>query len=320
LVFILLVIGFVLLLKGADLLVSGAAALANRCGISELIIGLTIISLGTSMPELIVNVMASLKGSSDMAIGNVLGSNIANLLLILGVTASIYPVPVNKYTVIAEIPFSIASILLIGFMANASLFPWETKIHGLSRYDGILILCFFLVFSAYILLMSKEEYVSHVVKRDRKLSPVTKNIIFIISGMLMLFLGGKWVVDGAIELSRFIGMSETFISLTVIAVGTSLPELVTSVLAAKRGSVDMAVGNVVGSNIFNALWILGLSSVIHPIPFNDIANTDLLIVVLASLIVLLLMILSRRMQIRRWHGIILLFCYAVYNVFIFIRG
>ena len=319
-VYVLLIIGFILLIKGADILVQGSSNVAARFGISEIIIGLTIVSIGTSMPELIVNIVASVKGNSDMAIGNVLGSNIANLLLILGLTAIFKSLPVSRNTVIAEIPFSIAAILLIGFLANANLWGSDDIIVGLSRTDGALIMFFFLVFFAYIYMMATSEKNGNNLEDIELGIPMWKSWAFILGGVVMLFLGGKWVVDGAVELSRLLGMSETFISLTIVAVGTSLPELVTSIAAARRGSVDLAVGNIVGSNIFNALWILGLSASIKEIPFNRIANTDLLIVVFATLLVLILMIMSRKLEVKRLHGFILFSSYIVYNIYIFIRG
>lgn len=319
-VYILLIIGFVLLIKGADILVQGSSNVAARFGISEIIIGLTIVSIGTSMPELIVNIVASIRGNSEMAIGNVLGSNIANLLLILGLTAMFRSLPVSRNTVIAEIPFSIAAILLIGFLANANLWGETDVIVGLSRIDGALIMFFFFVFFAYIYMMAVSEKNGGGLDDVELGIPMWKSWAFIVLGIVMLFLGGKWVVEGAIELSRLMGMSETFISLTVVAVGTSLPELVTSIAAARKGNVDLAVGNIVGSNIFNALWILGLSSSIKDIPFNRIANTDLLLVVFATLLVLILMIISRKLEVKRFHGIILFVSYIAYNIYIYIRG
>lgn len=319
-VYFLLVVGFVLLTKGADILVKGSSSVAGKFGISEIIIGLTIVSIGTSMPELIVNIVASVRGDSEMAIGNVLGSNIANLLLILGLTAIFEPLPVARNTVIAEIPFSIAAILLIGFLANVNLWGTSDTIFGLSRIDGVLIMFFFFVFFVYIFMMAVSEKNPIPTGEIDTSLPVWKSVTFIILGIVMLFLGGKWVVEGAIELSRLLGMSEIFISLTVVAVGTSLPELVTSVTAARRGNVDLAVGNVVGSNIFNALWILGISSTIKDIPFNLLANTDLMIVVFASLLVLLLMIISRKLEVKRFHGVVLFVSYIIYNIYIFIRG
>ncbi len=323
-IYILFVIGFIILIKGADLLVEGSSNLASKMGISELIIGLTIVSIGTSMPELIVNIIASMEGSSAVAIGNVFGSNIANLLLILGFTAILKPLPVHRNTVLSEIPYSIAAILLIGFLANARV--WGTvsdDMQGLSKQDGMLIMFFFIIFFAYIFLVAREDRKIFKDIDDKVIhshSATWKDIGLIIIGMVMLFFGGKWVVEGAIHLATQIGMSETFISLTIVAIGTSLPELVTSVRSALKGSTDLAVGNVVGSNIFNALWILGLSCNIKALPFDKIANFDLLIVVLSTMLVILLMIISSKMEVKRWHGVVLLIAYACYNVFIFFRG
>lgn len=323
-IYILFVIGFIILIKGADLLVEGSSNLASKMGISELIIGLTIVSIGTSMPELIVNIIASFEGSAAVAIGNVFGSNIANLLLILGFTALLKPLPVQRNTVLSEIPYSIAAILLIGFLANARVWGVPSDdMQGLSRLDGVLIMVFFIIFFAYIFLVAREDRKRFLDSDDKIISsgsPVWKDLALVVVGMVMLFFGGKWVVEGAIFLAQQIGMSETFISLTVVAIGTSLPELVTSVRSAAKGSTDLAVGNVVGSNIFNALWILGLSCNIKALPFDKIANFDLLIVVVATILVILLMIISRTMIIKRWHGAVLLTAYVAYNIFIFFRG
>ncbi len=317
----LFVIGFVVLIKGADYLVEGASNLAKKFGISELIIGLTIVSIGTSMPELIVNILASFEGKAAMAIGNVFGSNIANLLLILGCTALFKPLPVQRNTILAEIPYSIAAILLIGFLANAAVWqlPADDMV-GLSRIDGILIMVFFLIFFAYIFMTAKEDMQTATVEKVESGNPTWKDVGLIVIGMFMLYLGGKWVVEGAVYLAQLMKMSETFVSLTLVALGTSLPELVTSLRSAAKGSTDLAVGNVVGSNIFNALWILGISSSIRAIPFDTGANFDLLIVVVATLLVIVLMIISRKTEIKKWHGGVLLLAYITYNIYIFIRG
>jgi cation:H+ antiporter len=322
LIYALFVIGFIILIKGADLLVEGSSNLAAKMGISEIIIGLTIVSIGTSMPELIVNIIASFNGSSEMAIGNVFGSNIANLLLILGFTSLMKPLPVQRNTIISEIPYSIAAILLIGFLANAKVWTFvDESTNGLSRFDGYLIMTFFAIFFAYIFMMAREDInaVTEEVEIDDK-SPVAKDIGLVVVGMILLFFGGKWVVEGAVHIALQIGMSETFISLTLVALGTSLPELVTSIKSASKGSTDLAVGNVVGSNIFNALWILGISSSIRDIPFDKVANFDLLIVVLATMLVIVLMLVSRKTEIKKWHGFVLLAAYVAYNIYIYIRG
>jgi cation:H+ antiporter len=318
-----MLVGFYGLIKGADILVEGSSDIAKSYGISDLIIGLTIVSIGTSMPELIVNIIASLAGNADVAIGNVLGSNIANILLILGITAIIRVVPVQRNTILNEIPYSIAGILLIGFLANANLWGNSDIIIGLSRMDGLLIALFFILFFGYVFFVAKEDSAA-LKASDTIIAPATnsiwKNIAMIIAGIIFLFLGGKWVVDGAVALSLSIGMSQTFVSLTVVAIGTSLPELVTSVAAARKGNTDMAIGNVVGSNIFNSLWILGISTLIQPIPFDKIANADLLIVVLATILLIVIIASNKKHNITRLGGVILVLAYLSYNVYIAIRG
>jgi len=322
LLYVLFIVGFGLLIKGADLLVDGSSLLAKKYGVSDLIIGLTIVSLGTSMPELIVNIIASLEGNTDIAIGNVFGSNIANILLILGLSAIFRKLPVQKNTVIAEIPFSLSAVLLIGFLANANLWGPSDTIEGLNRYDGLVIMFFFILFFAYIFMVSKDDKNNgdNVISDEDKNVVVWKQVVIILLGILMLFFGGKWVVEGAVHIATEIGMSQAFIGLTVVAIGTSLPELVTSIIAARKGNVDVAVGNVVGSNIFNLLWILGLSASISPLAFNVAANFDAFVIVISTALILLLMVLSRKNEIKRWHGIVFVSCYILYLYVIVLRG
>lgn len=319
--YLLLLIGFVLLIKGADWLVNGATAIAARFGVSDLIIGLTIVSMGTSLPELIINVIASMKGNSELATGNVLGSNIANILLILGVTALICDLPVHRNTILSELPFSLAAALLIGFLANSSLGYEPEKELSISRGDGLIVLFFFLLFMIYITMIAREDQQK---KTDSpgaaNQSNTGKSLLFIAAGMGSLFLGGKWVVDGAVYIAGLYGMSETFIGLTVVALGTSLPELVTSVMAALKRNTDIAVGNAIGSNIFNLLWILGVSSVIRPLPFNVASNVDILVVIASTCLIFLALIIGRRMVIKRVEGIIFLLSYLGYLAFVVMRG
>ncbi len=291
--------------------------------IPELVIGLTIVSFGTSMPELIVNILASADGSSELAIGNILGSNIANVLLILGVAAIIKPLPLQRSIYFTEIPISLVAILLVGFLANADLFV-EVKGLTLSRIDGMILLFFFALFMIYIYVVSRTNKQTNELTQDfeggTKSLSNTKSIIYIVGGSTALFVGGKWVVDGAFDIALAFGLSETFIGLTVVAIGTSLPELVTSAVAAKKGQADMAVGNVIGSNIFNLLWILGISSIIRPLPFDIVSNTDILMVVMASTLLIFAVIVGKRPKIDRWAGILFLVVYCAYIVYLIIRG
>ncbi|WP_308708286.1 calcium/sodium antiporter [Marinoscillum pacificum] len=317
-VYILFVIGFVLLIKGADFLVEGASSIAKRNRITEIVIGLTIVSFGTSMPELIVNLLASFDGSSELAIGNVLGSNIANVLLILGVAALIKPLPIHKSIYFTELPISLFATVLLGFLANADLFV-DVKGLTLSRYDGTILLFFFGLFMTYIYVVAQSK--DEIDEADQtNMLPRTKSILYIIGGSIGLFIGGKWVVDGAFEIALFFGLSETFIGLTVVAVGTSLPELVTSAVAARKGQSDMAVGNVVGSNIFNILWILGISSIIRPLPFDIISNSDILMVIASSTLLILAIVVGRKASIGRTMGAIFIMVYIAYLVYLVMRG
>ncbi len=318
--YFLLLLGFALLIKGADWLVDGAVSVASRFGVSDLIIGLTIVSMGTSMPELIVSLIASANGSSELAIGNVLGSNIANVLLILGVTAIVCDLPVHRNTILSEVPFSLAAALLVGFLANAGIGDeTPSKLLTISRSDGIIMLFFFFLFIAYVLVVAKEG------KKQKEAdeappAPIWKSILLISVGILCLFLGGKWVVDGAVHLAKLFGMSETLIGLTVVALGTSLPELVTSIMAALKRNTDIAVGNAVGSNIFNLLWILGISAVIRPMPFDVASNVDIVVVIASSCMILLALIIGRRMTIKRMEGIVFVAGYLAYLYFVVKRG
>lgn len=323
LVYPLMLIGFVALIKGADFLVEGSSSLAKRFGISDLVVGLTIVSLGTSMPEMVVTILSVIEGKPDVGVGNVMGSNISNILLILGITAIIRKLSVSRSTVYSEIPFSILAAFVVGYVANTHVFlPGNDKLQ-IDRIEGLVVLSFLAVFFMYITTLIAEEK-KQASKTDPietyELMSVSKSVIYILVGIVLLFVGGKWVVDGAIALATWMQMSEAFISLTIIAIGTSLPELITSIVAARKGNADVAIGNVVGSNIINLLWILGLSSTILPTPLNPISNQDLYVVVLASVMLLVLMAVSKKHELKRWHGFVLVGMYVAYTVFLINRG
>lgn len=318
LIYILFVLGFFFLIKGADVLVNGATVIARRMNISDMIIGLTIVSFGTSMPELIVSLISAVNGNADLAIGNILGSNIANTLLILGVSAMIAKLPIQKTTVLSEIPFSLIATLLMGFLANAALFE-DNKELMISRIDGYILLFFFLLFMVYIFKAAKEgQYVEE--PKIEASGTLTKSIIMILVGIAALFMGGKWVVDGAVLIAGNLGMSESFIGLTVVAVGTSLPELVTSAIAAFKKKADIAVGNVIGSNIFNILWILGLSAVIRPLPFELISNMDIVMIIFSSALLLVAISIGKTYSINRLSGVIFFIGYILYIWYLIQRG
>jgi cation:H+ antiporter len=319
---ILFFIGFIIILKGADLLVSGASSIAARFGIPDIIVGLTIVSFGTSMPELSVSILASLNGHTDLAIGNILGSNIANVLLVLGVTAMITPLPVKSATVLSEIPFSLMAAILVGFLANAALFSSPTTELTLSRLDGVFLLFFLALFMGYIFKVTKNGYGTKGGAANQAPPPASLvlPIVYVLVGMVGLYVGGAWVVNGALEIASLMGLSESLVALTIVAIGTSLPELLTSAVAAYRKNTDIAIGNVVGSNIFNLLWVLGLSSVITELPFDHINNIDIVMVIFSSALLLLALEIGRKSVIDRWKGIGFVLIYINYLIYLAQRG
>lgn len=317
-IYILFAVGFVLLIKGADLLVTGASSLAKRIGVSSLTIGLTIVAFGTSMPELVVNLLASAQGNTDIAIGNVVGSNIANILLILGVSAMIYPLAVQRGTVWKEIPFALLAVVMLIVMANDVLLDGSTT-SVLSRIDGLVLIGFFVIFLYYVFGLAKNGK-ENAEEESVELFSVGRSILMIGAGLVGLVLGGKWIVDGAVAFASSLGVSEALIGLTVVAVGTSLPELATSAVAAYRRNVDIAIGNVIGSNIFNIFWILGLSAIIKPLPFAPSLNADLLMVVLATSLLFLALFVGKRQILERWQGGVFVAMYVAYTIFLIFRG
>lgn len=318
LVYILFVAGFIILIKGADILVNGSSSLARRFNVSDLAIGLTVVALGTSTPELFVNIIANIKGNSGLAIGNVIGSNIANILLILGVSSLVYPLKVTKGTVWKEIPFSLLSVIALGVMVNKQIFNNEGQ-NILVRSDGILLLLFFIIFIYYTFsIATKVDDASKGVAVVGQ--SLYRSCFMIITGLVCLTIGAKWIVDGAVQLAASMGMSQSLIGLTIVAVGTSLPELATSVVAAYKKNVDIAVGNVVGSNIFNILFVLGISSLIKPLPFAASNNIDIAVVIFASLLLFLGMFTGKRHSLDRWHGVVFFASYIAYITFLIHAG
>jgi cation:H+ antiporter len=307
-VYLLFVLGFVFLIKGADLLVAGASAIGRKFRISEMVIGLTIVSFGTSLPELLVTTVASLNGQPELGLGNILGSNIANVLIILGIAALIRPLPIPRDTYFIEIPFSVLAALLLGFLANANIFYSGTNTIG--REEGGIMLYFFFLFMVYIFVISKNKKTAE--EEPVVVQPMTKSVVLIAIGITALYFGGGWVVDGATEIARLFGLSESIIGLTIVAVGTSLPELVTSAVAAYKNNTDMAVGNAIGSNIFNILWIIGFTSVLTPIPFSDHSNQDILMVLISTSALIMAVLIGKRPAISRWEGFIFLMIYCIY--------
>jgi cation:H+ antiporter len=316
--YVLLVIGFVLLIKGADFLVEGAASIARRFHISDLVIGLTVVAFGTSSPELFVNILSSIKGNTEIAIGNVLGSNIANIFLILGVSSIIYPLTVTKGTVWKEIPFSLLAVLALGFVANDQLID-RASASAITRIDGLIFLCFFSIFVYYSFAIAKtiEGMEDHVPSKQFGMG---RSLTWVILGLFGLGLGGKWIVDGAVHVALKFGMSQSLVGLTIVAIGTSLPELATSAVAAFKKNVEIAVGNVVGSNIFNVFFVLGISAVIKPLPFQTRSNIDIGVVILASVLLFVYMFTGRKHSLDRWEGVFFLTLYGAYMAVLVILG
>jgi len=314
---LLLVAGLALLLKGADFLVAGASEVAESLGISHLVIGLTVVSFGTSMPEVVVTLFSGIQGHPDLAIGNILGSNIANILLVLGIAAIIRPLPVSDSTVVSEIPFSLTAALLVGFLANAALFSAYPDL-SISHTDGAILLLFFFLFIIYIYNISRGTSAASVGHAQRR--PLMKPVAILLLGMAGLYLGGQWVVDSAVSIARRAGISDSLIGLTIVAIGTSLPELMASAVAAYRNQPDIAVGNVVGSNIFNLLWVLGITALVIELPFEIVSNADLAMVIIASTLLLLALVSSRKTCVLRIHGVIFVLTYGAYLGYLIRRG
>lgn len=316
LTYILFIIGFALLIKGADLLVDGASSIAKKLKISAIVIGLTIVAFGTSMPELIVNIFASAKGNTDIAIGNILGSNIANILLILGISAIIYPLATKRNTVWKEIPLSLLAAVILGVMANDMLID-GAGFSGLTKIDGIVFIAFFVIFLYYTFGISKIS--GEADDANIKQHGYLKSSLYIIGGLLALIIGGKWIVDGAVKIAELFNVSQSLIGLTIVAVGTSLPELATSAIAAYKKQTDIAIGNVVGSNIFNIFWILGVSSLIRPLPFNANSTIDILMTIFASIILFVIMFVGKKHTVERWQGALMITIYIGYITFLVIN-
>lgn len=315
--YFLFIMGFIILIKGADLLVEGASSVAKRLNVSSLVIGLTIVAFGTSTPELFVNVFASIQGNSEIAIGNILGSNIANILLILGVSAIIYPLTVQSTTIWKEIPFSLLAAIILGILANDLLIDHKEK-SELTRSDGLVLIGFFIIFLYYVFSIAKKS--ENTENNGFKQFSIVKSAAYIFIGLTGLVLGGTWIVNGAVEIASQFGVSEYLIGLTVVAIGTSLPELATSAVAAYKKNTDIAIGNVVGSNIFNIFWVLGLSAAIKPLPFQPSGNIDIVTAVISSILLFALLFVGKKHLLEKWQGAMFLLLYAGYIVLLVTRG
>ncbi|PVY42222.1 calcium/sodium antiporter [Pontibacter virosus] len=306
---LLLLVGFVALIFGADKLVDAASSLAKKLGIPNIVIGLTIVAFGTSAPELVVNVFAAVNNNTDIVLGNIMGSNIFNVLGILGVCAVIYPLAVKRNTTWLEIPLSLLAAVAVYFVASDMLLDGAGS-NLISRSDGLLLLLFFCIFLVYNLMIAKSGNDDE--ETEAKDYTYLKSILFIVLGLGGLVLGGKLIVDSAVAIAQAFGLSERIIGLTIVSVGTSLPELATSVVAVRKKNVDIAIGNVVGSNIFNIFLILGVSTVVTPLQVAPAAFTDIFMNIAAGLLLFIFIFTGRGRQLTRWEGIVFLLLYVGY--------
>ena len=303
---VMLVLGFVMLIKGADWFVDGAASLAGKFGIPQLVIGLTIVAMGTSAPEAAVSISAALQDNAGITIGNVVGSNILNVFVILGLASVIIPIAVKKSTIKYEIPFT---ILVTGVLAVLGL--WDNKI---STLEGVILWGLFILYLGYLFWMTKKGE-AEVEESESKLDKIWKMIVFILIGGGLIVWGSDVTVDAATSIAKFFNMSDQLIGLTIVALGTSLPELITSVTAAKKGNADIAIGNIVGSNLFNILFVVGTTALITPVVYAQSFLVDSIVAVV-SMVLLLLLVLNKDKKLKRWGGAILLVGYVAYFAYL----
>lgn len=308
--YIYLIVGFVLLIKGADFFVEGSSSVAKKLRVPSIIIGMTIVAMGTSLPETSVSVSASLAAKNDLAISNVIGSNIFNLMVVCGICAVLCPLTVDGTMLKRDFPFSIVIAGLLMALGG---------IDGVvGRFDGILFLVLFVVFLLIMIYSAKKSRDNSAPEADEyKIMPVWKCILYMVGGIAAIAAGGEMVVEGASDIARAFGMSENLIGMTIVALGTSLPELVTSVVAARKNELDMALGNVIGSNIFNILFVLGIASAISPVSYTNENLIDSAVLIVMSMIVLIFCLPKKRLI--RWNGVAMLALYAGYTAYIFTR-
>lgn len=318
-----IIVGLVVLIIGAEGLVRGSSSLAAKLRISPLIIGLTVVSFGTSAPELTVNILAAMNGSPDLAVGNVIGSNVVNILLILGISALIVPLKVKSSTVWKEIPLALLGVILIFIMGNDRFFD-GAPMNALTRTDGIALLALMVIFMYYIFGLAKSDrdkaHEADEDNHDVKQYSLLLSTGLTLAGLVGLVIGGRMLVTGAIDIAKAAGLSEALIGLTIVAIGTSLPELATSVVAALKKQADIAIGNVVGSNIFNVFFVLGATSTILPLPFSNDINFDITVSILATFLLFVFMFVGGKRRLVRWEGGIFVGLYVSYLTFLIIRG
>lgn len=325
---LLIILGIAFLWKGADWLVHGSASMARWFGISSLVVGLTVVAFGTSMPELIVNLTAAIKGNTDIALGNIVGSNISNILLILGVASLLMPLSVQSSTIWKEIPFSLLAALILGIMAN-DIFFGDGDVNVIGRGNGLVLIGFFIIYLYYTLGLARQKQTASerhtevrvdITKHFGAKHTVLRMTGYIVVGLVALYLGGQALVAGATAIARGLGVSDALIGLTIVAVGTSLPELVASVVAALRKEADIAIGNIVGSNIFNIFWILGITAMMRPLPIMPSFNVDIMVLIAASVALFGgILFLGKRFVITRSNGILFICLYIAYITFLIMR-
>lgn len=308
-----LILGFALLVKGADIFVDGASSVAKKMRIPAFVIGLTIVAFGTSAPELAVSITAAMKGSNDIAIGNVVGSNIFNTLVVLGASAAITPIVVEKGMIKKDYPLSIFAAVLLGILSLDTILFKKAEM-SLGRMDGIILL---IAFAGFMYMTVKAGLENRTEEEEVEAMPMMKSLIFIVLGLVGIVIGGDVSVEGAKEIARFFGLSEAIIGLTIVALGTSLPELVTSVIAARKGESDIAVGNVIGSNIFNIFLILGTSATILPMTISSTYLYDM--IMLMAVMVLTYLPIAKTKKVTRGMGITMVLVYVAYTVYLIMR-
>ncbi|MEO0234202.1 MAG: calcium/sodium antiporter [candidate division WOR-3 bacterium] len=313
---IIFLVSLLVLIKSADFFVAGSSSIAKHFNVSQMVIGLTLVSMGTSLPELVINIISSFSKHNEIVLGNIIGSNITNILLILGISGLVNPIVVKKNTTYKEIPFSFFAAFILFIFLNDKFINGSNFSNSLSKSEGIVLLIFFVCFLYYVIKIAKVE---PVVEENIKVFSFEKSLVFIVLGMVFLFISAKFLVSSAIFIARFLRISEAFISLTVVAIGTSLPELVTSAVASYKKNSDIAIGNIIGSNIFNNLFILGISSVINNVEYKTFFNFDLSVLLYSTFLLFGLMFLGKKHSLGKKGSFFMLISYIVYLYLITLR-
>ncbi len=322
--YLLFFLGFFFLLVGAHYLIEGASALAKRMGWPPIIVGLTVLAFGTTMPEFFVTVFAAIQGSTELVLGNIVGSNIANILLVLGIAAILYPLTVEKRTIWKEVPFALLAAIVLFVVSNDRIIDNSGVVYSaLTRVDGIIMLLFFFIFLAYVLQLAlgqQKKVYKKELKPKMKYYKFTVIALMIVAGILGLFFGANWIVTGALAITSKLGLSEFLISATIIAIGTSLPEIVTIVTAALKHKSDLAIGNIIGANVFNVFYVLAITAIISPIRLPPLINIDMIFLIFVSFLLFAYLFIGHKRQLVRWQGIAFLILYVLYLISVFIRG